>query len=127
MDVTLQYFDGCPSWQQAETRLRAALDRTGHMDVEITRQVVASHDEAKAIGFTGSPTILLDGRDAFPEPEAPIGLLCRLYETGDGLRGSPSMDQLVEAIHRAARSRGFWRRLAGRAGGTAGARPAGAG
>ncbi|KQY47989.1 hypothetical protein [Cellulomonas sp. Root137] len=98
MDVLLRYFDGCPNWRLAEQRLRTALDGTGHGDVAIVLERVETSSDAGRVGFTGSPTILLDGVDPFGHPGAPAGLSCRLYPTADGLAGSPSVDQLVEAL-----------------------------
>jgi hypothetical protein len=98
MEITVLYVDGCPNWQAATGRVRQALDRLGHADVTITRQQVVSGEQAEALAFRGSPTILLDGRDLFGEAQAPSGLSCRIYATEQGLAGAPSVEQLVEAL-----------------------------
>jgi hypothetical protein len=46
----------------------------------------------------GSPTILIDGRDAFPGAEELPAWSCRLYATEAGLRGVPTLQQLAEAL-----------------------------
>lgn len=92
MELTLQYFDGCPNWQIADQRL--AQLASGHPDVTVTRHRVESAEEADRIGFHGSPSILVDGVDAFAAPGAAVGLSCRLYPTPDGLAGAPTLDQL---------------------------------
>lgn len=46
------------------------------------------------LGFSGSPTILVDGQDPFADQDAPIGLACRLYATEEGLQGAPTIAQL---------------------------------
>ena len=97
MTVTLVYFDGCPHWTTLEERLRTALHRIGSQ-ASVERRLVETVAEAAALGFTGSPTILVDGRDPFDVPSTPPGLSCRLYRTPDGLAGSPIIDQLVEAL-----------------------------
>jgi hypothetical protein len=51
-----------------------------------------------AIGFRGSPSILVNGTDAFPDPSAPFGLSCRNYATPDGFAGAPTLDQLRAVI-----------------------------
>ncbi|WP_448620635.1 thioredoxin family protein [Geodermatophilus sp. URMC 65] len=89
MKVTLLYFDGC---------LRAALDGTGTSDVEVTYGKVLTPREAESVEFRGSPTILIDGRDPFPDREAPVGLSCRVYRTGAGLTGAPTVEQLVAVL-----------------------------
>lgn len=96
--MTLRYFDGCPSWQTADMRLREALDATGHGDVPIHHQKVESPEEADRLGFVGSPTVLVDGDDPFLTPGASVGLACRLYPTPEGLRGSPTVEQLQAAL-----------------------------
>lgn len=95
MDVTLQYFDGRPNWQIADERLRELADER---DLRIGYQKVESPEEAEALGFLGSPTILVNGRDPFAATGEPVGLACRVYETPEGLAGSPTIDQLRAAL-----------------------------
>lgn len=92
MEITLLYFDGCPSWQAADERLTVL---TGERpDVTVTRRVVDTPEEAERTGFLGSPSILVDGVDAFAEPGAQVGLTCRRYPTPDGYDGAPTLEQL---------------------------------
>lgn len=100
MRVQLLYFDGCPSWTVAEAHLREALDTLGRA-VEVEKILVTTPDEADEWGFHGSPSVLVDGEDPFLEPGSAVGLACRLYRTPEGLRGSPTVDQLVAALSRA--------------------------
>ena len=94
MQITLRYFDGCPNWRLAEDRLRTALSDAGSADAAIALEVVATHEEAMRLGFRGSPTVLIDGRDPFADERADIGLACRVYATPEGLQGAPTLDQL---------------------------------
>ena len=98
--VTLRYFDDCPSWRTADERLREALSRTGNSGVEVRYERVETADDAERLAFVGSPTILVDGIDPFAAAGAPVGLACRVYPTPDGLRGSPTLDQLVAVLAR---------------------------
>ena len=66
MDVCLIYFDGCPSWRLAHERLVLSLAQVGLDEVRVQVQRVGSDAQARAAGFAGSPTILVDGRDLFP-------------------------------------------------------------
>ena len=102
MLVTLLYFDGCPSWHTADANLRDALGRIDDADIRVERRQVTTPEQAVAEGFRGSPTVLVDGRDAFADPDAPVGLSCRVYRTPDGLVGAPTVEQLVEALTRSA-------------------------
>lgn len=96
MTVTLLYFDGCPHWKTAEVHLRAALARAGrHLDIE--HVLVETAEDAERLGFPGSPTILVDGRDPFDEGAAPA-LACRVFATPTGLAGAPTVEQLVDVL-----------------------------
>jgi hypothetical protein len=88
--VTLQYFEGCPNWRVADDRLREALARAARDDVRVEHRVIGTPEEAAAAGFRGSPTILLDEQDPFADPDASVGLSCRIYRTEAGLAGSPT-------------------------------------
>jgi hypothetical protein len=98
MEVELRYFDDCPAWRTADGNLRAALQRTGRAGLPIRLLEVTSHEQAVALGFRGSPSILLDGEDAFPATEVAVGFACRIYSTPDGPAGSPTVEQLVAAL-----------------------------
>lgn len=97
MKVNVLYFDGCPHWRTAADRL-AVLQR--EMGFELTRQAVATPEEAELLGFKGSPTILVDGVEPFGPDDLPIGFACRVYETPEGPAGSPTMEQLRTVVSR---------------------------
>ncbi|WP_207924473.1 hypothetical protein [Gordonia zhaorongruii] len=82
MEITLQYFDGCPNWVVLDRRLAEALDdRPG---VRVVRQRVETAED--------------DGVDPFGDEHAPVGLACRMFRTPAGLAGSPTVDQLRAVI-----------------------------
>jgi hypothetical protein len=95
--ITVQYFDGCPNWRQAEKELNAAIDLVG-LDADIRYQKVESQSEAERLTFRGSPTILVFGHDPFADPDAPVGLSCRVYRTGEKPSGSPGVEALQEIL-----------------------------
>lgn len=99
MDVELQYFEGCPNWRVAAERL--AQVAAEEAVITVRRRIVATPEEAEAVGFRGSPTILIDGHDAFAERDEPNGLSCRIYQTPDGAAGAPTLAQLRDAVGRA--------------------------
>ncbi|MET7717721.1 hypothetical protein [Streptomyces sp. NPDC005407] len=68
----------------------------------VATRLVADQAEAERLGFTSSPTILIDGRDPFAEPGHVLGLTCRVYRTAGGLAGVPTLDQLRQALQAAA-------------------------
>jgi len=97
MDITLQYFDGCPNWKITDERLIALTD--GHPEMLVRRQLVDTVEEAERVGFGGSPSILIDGIDPFPRAGDSGGLSCRRYLTPDGYAGAPTVEQLKTALH----------------------------
>ena len=98
MRVELFYFDGCPSWVEAEERLTEALRTAGHEDARVERRLVGSLEDAQSLAFVGSPSIRIDGNDPFATGDEPVGLACRLYETPAGRSGSPTLAQLLEVL-----------------------------
>jgi hypothetical protein len=90
--VELLWWEGCPSTERALRELREALRDEGLADTPVALREIASVQDARAAGFPGSPTILIDGVDAVPVPgEEPGGLTCRIYRRRDG-RISPTPD-----------------------------------
>lgn len=100
MRVTLRFFDGCPNWRTAYDRLRDVLREEG-VTVEPVLERVDTHEDAESLQFVGSPTILINGRDPFKGTDTAFGLTCRIYETPQGIAGSPTPEQLREAIQAA--------------------------
>jgi len=98
MNISLLYFDGCPNWQIADERL--ATIAIEQRDVTVTHHLVESVEEAERLGFHGSPSILIDGVDAFADADAGTApsLSCRLYQTPEGPAGAPTVDQLRSVI-----------------------------
>jgi hypothetical protein len=96
MEITLQYFDGCPNWKTADARLTELI--SGRPNLRLTRELVATVEQAERIGFRGSPSILVDGVDPFADPNAPVGLACRIYSTPAGPAGAPTRAQLRELL-----------------------------
>lgn len=97
--VELLFFDGCPNADALEPHLRALLQRRCPGS-ELELRNVATHEEARRVGFLGSPTVRVDGRDVEPRSDArdDFGLKCRLYRDGDRLAGAPPDAWIVEAL-----------------------------
>ena len=97
MDITLQYFTGCPNWENTRADLSRLIENMGiDADVELVR--IESQEAAEKHGFRGSPTVLVDGVDPFADPHAPVGFACRIYLTESGPAGTPSLAQLEGAL-----------------------------
>lgn len=98
MKIEVLHIDGCPSWVEAGRRLEEALLTTSHADATVEYRLLRTREDASGVAFAGSPTITLDGRDMFPSDGATTDLACRIYSTPGGLSGSPTTEQLSEAI-----------------------------
>ncbi len=99
MKIEFLYWEECPSHPEALALLQEVLGERG-IDDPVELREVLTHDEAVELGFPGSPTIRIDGRDIDPVgAEWPPGLSCRVYRLPDG-RASPvpSRQQLEEAF-----------------------------
>jgi hypothetical protein len=99
--VDLLWWEGCPSTEATGALLRATLDELGFGSVGIRRIEVLSDEQARELGFKGSPTIRVGGVDlidlaqrsgeARGDEDAEPALTCRLYRRRDG-RISPTPD-----------------------------------
>ena len=98
VEVRLLYVEDCPHVALARERLTEALLHRGLDPAAIEFELVGSPAEAERLGFRGSPTILLDGRDPFAPDDAPPGLSCRIYRTEAGTEGAPSVGRLEEVL-----------------------------
>jgi hypothetical protein len=99
MDVELLYWKGCPSYPEARELLAAVLAERG-VDAEIRMREVTTDAQAAELGFPGSPTIRIDGRDVDGRGEsAPPALTCRVYYLPDGrVSPIPSREDLEAAL-----------------------------
>jgi peroxiredoxin len=88
--VELLWWAGCPSHDEAEQLLEKTLADLGKGDVHVARREVRTRAEAQQLGFPGSPTFSVGGRDLFPV-DAPPALTCRVYARADG-RSAPLPD-----------------------------------
>jgi hypothetical protein len=96
MAITVLHVPDCPNLGLLRARLAEALDRLGG-SVPVEERVVVEAEEAARLGFGGSPTLLVDGRDPFPTTAAGW-LTCRLYPTPSGPQGAPTVDDLIEVL-----------------------------
>ena len=99
MDIEFLFWDGCPSHPEARELLDDVLAERG-LDVDVTVREVHTQDEAEELGFPGSPTIRVDGRDVDPEgATARPALNCRIYRKPDGGPSPvPTREQLEAAL-----------------------------
>lgn len=96
MKIEILHVPDCPNLPLLDQRLHKAL--AGRPAV-VTHRLVADVDTAARTGMTGSPTLLLDGKDPYAREGLEPSLSCRLYPQEDGhIEGAPSVDALRHTI-----------------------------
>ncbi|MEN4397505.1 hypothetical protein [Mycolicibacterium conceptionense] len=90
---------GCPHRTLTEALVRVMLDQLGLGHIAVRTSVIDTPAEALRLGFSGSPTILIDGIDPWLPRRPQPAIACRLYPTTDGL---PDRQELAAALHAAA-------------------------
>jgi len=92
-EIDFIYEDECPNVAAARANLEQALDLAGLPPRWVEHRIGTAGVPERAPGF-GSPTILVDGRDAGgAEPGAEQ--CCRVYANGSGV---PSVESTVGAL-----------------------------
>lgn len=89
----------CDNRGMAVAVVERVLAETG-VPAEVSMIDVSTLGEAKRLGFTGSPTVRVDGRDVDRRPaEATVvSLEDRVYRTSRGLAGWPDAEWIREEI-----------------------------
>ena len=99
MGITLLHVPDCPNLSLARDRVIEAAERAG-VGVRVEERLVHGLSDAAELGFTGSPTILVDGVDPFAGTDLVPSMACRLYSTDEGVQGAPSVEALVRVPQR---------------------------
>lgn len=96
MQVQLLYTDGCQHRRQAWSALRQAMQESG-VQAYVDEIRIRDLEHAAQLGFAGSPTVLINGRDVVPG--GPPSLDCRSYQSKEGHpQGWPDVDTLAWAL-----------------------------
>jgi len=99
VEITLLHVADCPNLGLARDRVTQAAEQAG-LVVRVHERLVSDLAEVAGLGFTGSPTILIDGVDPFATADTIPSVACRLYVTDDGVQGAPSIEELVKVLQR---------------------------
>ncbi len=89
-----------PHWQLADERVRNVIEGMSTDDVSLEYQLIDTLEKADRVGFLGSPTILVDGRDPFVTGTEQVGMTCRVFRTEHGVQGAPTESQLSGVLAR---------------------------
>jgi hypothetical protein len=98
MKVEILHIDDCSNWEEAGRRARTVLDSLCRGNTAVEYRLLETREEAAAVLFAGSPTILIDGADAFPSDGRTSELACRLYYSDTGISRLPSVEQLTRVF-----------------------------
>lgn len=96
MKVEFLYFKSCPSHKEALENLRAAL-RESHTEADLVLIRVDSLEKAEKVGFQGSPSIRINGKDLEERNEGP-NFSCRLYRINGKPTSVPSKAYIMEKL-----------------------------
>jgi len=96
-EISLLYFEGCPSWQVVLENVQIVIE-IDKIPAEICLIKIESPEQAQQVRFLGSPSFRVNGIDLWPEEREHYTLSCRVYQTPDGLKGSPSIEMLREQL-----------------------------
>jgi hypothetical protein len=99
--LEILHIPDCPKVALLERRIGEAMAGQ-KIQATITHRVLATPAAAAEAGMTGSPTLLLDGKDPFFESGLVAGMSCRIYPTeAGGIDGAPSVTALRLALLKA--------------------------
>lgn len=96
--IELRYFEGCPSYKTAWSDLLDVITESG-IDACIRPVNVDSPERAETLGFAGSPSITIEGKD-LEGYRGPSVMACRVYRENEG-RGWPSKALLKQRLKEA--------------------------
>jgi hypothetical protein len=102
MRFELQVIPDCPHATPAYNLLRRALDDIGLSRATITTTVIADDEHARRVGFHGSPSFAVNGRDILTPPDPTPAWSCRLYRTSTGTAPLPELIELRQHLKEAA-------------------------
>lgn len=100
MQIQLLYFSGCPSYKDGLENLKQAL-RELSLKEDFEMINIETDQMAQEHNFIGSPTIRINRVDI--DPKARNAKVtgykgCRIYQTEEGLKGTPTVETIKKAI-----------------------------
>ena len=96
LKVEFLYFRSCPGYKQALANLKAALRESGiRSDLRLIS--VESEKQAERIGFQGSPSIRVNGKDLDGRNEG-HSFACRIYQIGGKVNAIPTKEFIQEKL-----------------------------
>jgi hypothetical protein len=100
MTVELLFLPGCPNHGVVASLVRSVLQAEG-LNVKLHEIPVNDYEQAQAVGFPGSPTLLANGRDVETGSPSQVGFACRTYLLEGRPLGVPPRSWIEDVIRRA--------------------------
>ena len=102
MKLEVLYIEGCPNHRRAVEQLVSVLDEMGI--AEMVYETPVTIDQARTLGFPGSPTIRVNDEDIEKDAQGGVSgfsYSCRTYAEQGKLSGVPSRELIRRAIYEA--------------------------
>jgi len=94
--VEFLYFKSCPGHKQALANLKAALQES-QIEADLVLINVTSEAQAAMVGFQGSPSIRVNGKDLDGRNEG-HSYGCRIYQVGGKITPTPTKEFIQEKL-----------------------------
>lgn len=94
--IEFLYFPECPAHKQTLANLKAVLRETGRR-ADLSLIAVTSEQQAEKVGFQGSPSIRINGRDLDGRNDG-HSFACRVYRVGGKLTAIPTKQFIRENL-----------------------------
>jgi hypothetical protein len=96
--IEVLYVAECPSHPAAVKLVKDVLREQG-VGAQVSEVLVSDEEMARDLGFRGSPTVRINGRDVAGEPSRTetFGLSCRLYPGSEQI-GLPPVELVRRAV-----------------------------
>lgn len=100
--IKILYFPDCPIYKELEKLIKEVVRELG-LDADLELVNIQTEDDAEKYHFTGSPGLLINGKDIDPLTEdAPVVLKsCKIYRTEEGMKMIPTKKMIREALENA--------------------------
>lgn len=96
MKIELLYFDSCPTYKQALANIKAAL-KEKRLDAKLIMIKVETEEKAEQVGFQGSPSMRINGKDLEGRDEG-FSFSCRLYKEKGKTAVTPSKELIMARL-----------------------------
>ena len=96
LKVEFLYFNECPAHRQALVNLKAALQESNNQ-ADLTTVDVRSAEQAEKVGFQGSPSIRVNGKDLDGRNDG-FSFACRIYNIDGKITPTPTKEFIKERL-----------------------------